>query len=70
MALNMGTFEALDYREMMNVEGGGPFGWMLAGFAVDGVVKAATGRYVGEWFAYAIEETPPKTPPIKNYRHR
>ena len=57
--LNMGAFEALDNREMMEVDGGIGF---IAGLAIgvvvgavcDGICISATGKSMGEWASTGI----------------
>ena len=57
--LKMNKFDTLTMNEMMTVDGGNPLAWMAAGFVVDGMVKAGTGKSASEWaytyFNYATK---------------
>lgn len=47
--LNIGSFEAMDSREMMEVDGGNPLVGFLIGCAADALCEKITGKSIGHW---------------------
>lgn len=65
-ALNMGAFEALTTREMMETEGGGIGSGIASAavtFIVDGMVEAATGKSIGGWVATGLKASQSRSIP-------